>query len=348
MHQDCRNHSKKPNNVVEDLEINNLERKKNFNWKTIKQLLAKKPIQTKKIDDQLESAILQIDKENVVKNRQFRLFAYRSMIQDHRLKSEKVEYEQALFPSMNPNLIGDISSICSCKPEYRVQLNPGDVIFCFPQSCNYFNKQKPRKLTLIFIVIKKIELKEALKLMPFKSCRWTQKKSIHGSKTIQFGDITARYSKGEWSYAGCDHLTPHRDKLSIKSLNNLSCPYRKYLLDGKQPYVRLGCKYLKCPFYYKNENFPKDQCNMKSGNWKYDILFKWGLIGSLKSSIPLDFRSFYMGSKGWSIDKFVKELGNPEKSKFFNERNYKNDFLNKVGPKILKKLRQEYLTKEYR
>jgi hypothetical protein len=47
---------------------------------------------------------------------------------------------------------------------------------------------------------------------------------------------------------------------------------------------------------------------MKPGNWKYDILFKWGLLGSLKKSIPLEFRSFYLGSKGWSIKKFAEEI----------------------------------------
>ncbi len=40
-----------------------------------------------------------------------------------------------------------------------------------------------------------------------------------------------------------------------------------------------------------------------------DILFKWGLLGSLKKSIPLEFRSFYLGSKGWSLKRFAEEIG---------------------------------------
>ena len=79
---------------------------------------------------------------------------------------------------------------------------------------------------------------------------------------------------------------------------------------------------------------------MRSGTWKYDILFNWGLLGSLKKNIPIEFRSFYLGSKGWPLKDFADRIGTPNLCK--NPRWIKNKILNQKGPEILKKLREDF------
>ena len=79
---------------------------------------------------------------------------------------------------------------------------------------------------------------------------------------------------------------------------------------------------------------------MEQGIWKYDLICKKGLLGSLKKSIPLEFRSFYLGSKGWSFKKFNKEIGVDEI--IGNVRWFKGDLLNENGAGVLNKLRIEY------
>ena len=287
--------------------------------------------------------------------RQFSIFGYNTIFHDKKINELKknISKERALFPSMNPNLFGGLPSIFSCKPELRVSLKPGDVIFCFPNKStmkDYFiqiRKQDPpdRCLTLVFIVIKKIPLKSAHVLLSFKACRFAEK--IKNDENLDFisfagdlkqaGDITAKYKDGIWEYAGEERGPHFHNQDTIKIIHDGQCKYGKYLskLAKKEDpkYSKLGCLSLKCKYYRK-------ECKMESGNWKYDILFKWGLLGSLKKSIPLEFRSFYFGSKGWSLKKFAEEVGVPKILE--NARWYKKDLLNEKGPEILNKLRIEY------
>lgn len=79
---------------------------------------------------------------------------------------------------------------------------------------------------------------------------------------------------------------------------------------------------------------------MEQGIWKYDLICKKGLIGSLKKSIPLEFRSFYLGSMGWSFKKFKKEIGADKELN--NVRWFKGDLLNEKGAGVLNKLRIKY------
>lgn len=153
----------------------------------------------------------------------------------------------------------------------------------------------------------------------------------------QVGDITAKYRNGVWEYAGEKNGRHFHDQNNIKVFQDDKCEYGKYLsnlAENETPkYSKLGCFSLKCEYY-------GDECKMEAGNWKYDILFKWGLLGSLKKVIPFEFRSFYLGSKGWSLERFANEIGAPKFLK--NDRWYKRDLLNKQGLEILKKLREEY------
>lgn len=283
-------------------------------------------------------------------DREFSIFGYNTVFHDKKINEpkENISKERALFPSMNPNLFGGLPSIFSCKPELRVSLKPGDVIFCFPNKSrmkDYFNrikKQDPpeRCLTLVFIVIKKVLLKSAYDLLSFKACRFAEKiKNNENFEYISFaedlkqvGDITAKFKNVIWEYAG-EGRGPHfHNQETIKTINNSQCEYGKYLSnlsENEDPkYSKLGCLSLKCKYYGK-------ECKMKPGNWKYDILFKWGLLGSLKKSIPLEFRSFYLGSKGWLLKKFTEEIAAPKILE--NVRWYKRDLLKQNGQEILNK-----------
>lgn len=305
---------------------------------------------TSEIDNLLKSAV----KDIKIENRQFSIFSYNTFFNHIKLKDLKnlnldISKERALFPSMNPNLFGGLPSIFSCKPRLRVFLNPGDVIFCYPRSSKmeeYFKLKKEespeRCITLIMIVIEKVYLQHAYELLKFKACNISR--SIikdNNNEYITFtpdlkqaGDITGKLFDGKWVYIGKDgdpHF--HNDDREIKSLNDKSCKYRNYLdelADNERPFSNKGCKRLSC----------KTECKMRSGTWKYDILFKWGLLGSLKKNLPIEFRSFYLGSKGWPLKDFADRIGAPNLCK--NPRWHKKEFLNKNGPEILQKLREDF------
>lgn len=311
----------------------------------------------KKIADEIEL------NDNFFQKRQFRIFGYNTIFHDKSIKKKEIlkkeiSKERALFPTMNPNLFGGLPSIFSCKPKLRVELNPGDVIFCVPNKSprrvieRYFrnkNKKPPERcITLVMIVIKKINLKKAYKQLPFKACSKKHPlRKIEGGvyKTfekdlIQAGDVTAKYieEQNRWKFVGKKGDNHYHDEDNIKSLNDDSCEFKKYLeelaeneqlkLINKKACYDLNCK-------YRNK-----ECKMKSGNWKYDILFKWGLLGSLKKSIPLEFRSFYLGSEGWTLRYFAKRIGAHKLVE--NIRNLDNKTLNERGPEILEDLRRDF------
>ncbi|KKN25045.1 hypothetical protein LCGC14_0888780 [marine sediment metagenome] len=305
---------------------------------------------TSEIDNLLKSAVKNIK----IENRQFRVFSYNTFFNHIKLKDLKnlnldISKERALFPSMNPNLFGGLPSIFSCKPSLRVSLNPGDVIFCFPKSSymeEYFklrNEESPQRcITLVIIVIKKVDLQHAYEILKFKA--WNISRKIIKDNRSEFmvfapdlkqvGDITAKIIDKNWDYVG-GYEDPHfhNDDREIKSLNDNSCKYRNYLyelLDHERPFTNKGCKRLSC----------KTECSVRPGTWKYDILFKWGLLGSLKKGIPLNFRSFYLGSKGWPLKDFADRIGAPNLCK--NARWHRKEFLNKNGPDILQKLREDF------
>ena len=328
-----------------------------------------KDIDTSEIDKILKSEAESLKKDFNISKRQFRVFGYNTIFKENKskLKKKEISREGALFPTMNPNLFGGLPSIFSCKPELRVRLSPGDVIFCFPNKTKkikgdedetimkkYFrerNEEPPERcLTLVMIVIKKIDLKSIPKNLSFKYCK--EKRNItkysdceyispFAGDLKQVGDITAKFKNGIWEYAG-EGNKPHNPEFinSIQSINNSQCEYGKYLsnlTENEDPkYSKLGCRSLQCKYYGK-------ECEMKPGNWKYDILFKWGLLGSLKKSIPLEFRSFYLGSKGWSLERFAEEINSPKISK--NIRWFKRDLLNEKGSEVLNKLRIKYKIK---
>jgi len=301
------------------------------------------------IHNKLESDAKQIK----IKERQFNLFAYNTIFNDKeltKLKRLDISQEKALFPTMNPNLFGGLPSIFSCKPRLRVSLNPGDVIYCLPkrsikmEKYYTFKGQAPpeRRITLVMIIIKKVNLQHAYDLLSFKAC--STKKEIIDDKECEYftfssdlkqsGDITARYKDGAWEYTGNKYDPHYNDDISVKSLNDKECPYNDYLKENQEPFPEKGCEKLNCEFYKKK------LCQMKAGNWKYDILFKWGLLGSLKKSIPLEFRSFYLGSKGWTLKEFAHKIGAANLVR--NARWYKPEVLKSKGPKILNDLRERY------
>jgi hypothetical protein len=307
------------------------------------------------IHNMLESEAKQIK----IKERQFSLFAYNTIFDDKK-KTElnlEISQERALFPTMNPNLFGGLPSIFSCKPRLRVSLKPGDVIFCFPKKPKRSNNMEKyfrfkgqkipaRCITLIMIVIKKVSFQHAYDLLRFKACNI--KREIIDNNDFEYftfspdlkqsGDITARFKDGAWEYVGNDSDSHYNDEVSIKSLNDRDCPYKNYLDENHEPFPVKGCNKLNCVLY-KNEI-----CKMKSGNWKYDILFKYGLLGSLKKSIPLEVRSFFLGSKGWTLKEFTKRIGvdNCEKNLEKNARWYSPAVLNSKGSEILDDLRDNY------
>jgi len=306
---------------------------------------------TSKIDEMLE-----LEANNLkLKKRQFSIFGYHTIFKDKKLselKTSKISKERALFPTMNPNLFCGLPSIFSCKSELRVCLNPGDVIFCFPNKSNmkdYFIKFKKepapeRCLTLVLIVIKKCDLIHSYSHLPFKACNISRniiKNDNYAYKTfagdlIQTGDITAKYEGGQWKPVGGKNNPHYHNTDDIFSLNYKLCKYRKYLSElneNTRPFPNKGCNKLKCDYYGK-------ECNMELGNWKYDILFKWGLLGSLNKHIPIEFRSFYLGSKGWSLKVFEKEIKSPRI--LDNIRYYNSKVLNERGQRILDKLRKEF------
>lgn len=311
--------------------------------------MLKSPV-TSEIDNLLKSEINEIKLEN----RQFRIFSYNTFFNHIKLGDLKnlnldISKEKALFPSMNPNLFGGLPSIFSCKPSLRVSLNPGDVIFCFPNSSNmeeYFklrNENSPQRcITLIMIVIEKVDLQHAYNQFNFKACNISRNLIKHkdceykvfASDLKQAGDITAKFFQDEWEYVG-GYGDPHfhNDNIEIKSLNDKSCKYRDYLYelnDNIRPFTKKGCKRLSC----------KTECKMRPGTWKYDILFKWGLLGSFKRDIPVEFRSFYLGSTGWSLKDFAERIGAPKLHD--NPRWHKKEVLNKNGPEVLEKLREDF------
>ncbi len=322
-----------------------------------------KDINTSEIDKILKSEAESLKKDFNISKRQFRVFGYNTIFKENKskLKKKEISREGALFPTMNPNLFGGLPSIFSCKPELRVRLSPGDVIFCFPNKTKkikgdedetimkkYFrerNEEPPERcLTLVMIVIKKIDLKSIPNNLSFKYCK--EKRNItkypdceytsFSDDLLQVGDITAKFKNSIWEHAG-DGIGPHfHDHEPIKSINNSQCKYGKYLSslsENEDPkYSKLGCLSLKCKYYRK-------ECKMKPGNWEYDILFKWGLLGSLKKSIPLEFRSFYLGSEGCSLERFAEEINAPKISK--NIR-YKKYLSNEKGSEVLNKLRIKY------
>ncbi len=308
---------------------------------------------TSKIDKILDSEARNLK----LKKRQFSIFGYNTIfkhkkISDFKKDKKHISRERALFPTMNPNLFGGLPSIFSCKPRLRVSLNPGDVIFCIPNKTNMANyyanikKEDPPKrcITLVMIVIKKINLQNAFEQLSFKACNIKMniikddecEYMTFAPDLKQAGDITVKYKEGNWEYAGNENDSHHHNNDNVKSLNYKFCSYRHYLDDlteDKRPFSNLGCKKLKCKSY-------KRECKMKSGNWKYDILFKWGLLGSLKKSIPLEFRSFYLGSKGWTLKKFAEEIGAPKI--LGNTRWVESEELNKNGPEVLRNLREDF------
>ena len=92
-----------------------------------------KDINTSEIDKVLKSEAESLKKDFDISKRQFAVFGYNTIFKGNTSKLEKeISKERALFPTMNPNLFGGLPSIFSCKPGLRVKLNPGDVIFCFP------------------------------------------------------------------------------------------------------------------------------------------------------------------------------------------------------------------------
>jgi len=300
--------------------------------------------------------ILKLDPGTITLNkRKFSIFGYKTIFHDKRIKdlNNNISKERALFPSMNPNLFGGFPSIFSCKPEFRVNLKPGDVIFCFPNKSrmkDYFlkiKKENPpeRCITIVIIVIQKLPLKSAHDLLGFKACKFARPikfdenlEYISFAKDLkQVGDITAKYRDGLWGYAGREGGPHFNNGSNIKIIHDSQCNYGNYLsklAENEDPkYSKLGCSLLKCKYYRK-------ECKMRSGNWMYDILFKWGLLGSLQKSTPLEFRSFYLGSKGWLLKRFSDEIGAPKM--LDNARWFKKDLLNQRGPEILKKMRREY------
>lgn len=314
-----------------------------------------KDINTSEIDKILKSEAESLKKDFDTSKRQFAVFGYNTIFKEKTSKlKKKISKEKALFPTMNPNLFGGLPSIFSCKPELRVKLNPGDVIFCFPNKTKNMNKyfkernEEPpeRCLTLVMIVIKKIDLKRIPNELSFKYCK--EKRNVtkypdceyipqFADDLRQAGDITAKFKNGIWEYAGVGKRPHNPESIkSIRSINNSQCKYGKYLsslAENEDPkYSKLGCRSLQCKYY-------KRECKMKPGNWKYDILFKWGLLGSLKKSIPLEFRSFYLGSKGWSIKKFAEEISAPQ---ILVSTRYKKYLSNEKGAGVLNKLRIKY------
>ena len=139
-----------------------------------------KDINTSEIDKILKSEAESLKKDFDTSKRQFAVFGYDTIFKKKpsKLKND-ISKEGALFPTMNPNLFGGLPSIFSCKPELRVKLNPGDVIFCFPNKFKKMNKyfkernEEPpeRCLTLVMIVIKKIDLKRIPNELSFKYCK---------------------------------------------------------------------------------------------------------------------------------------------------------------------------------
>ena len=271
----------------------------------------------------LKEAVNLLKEEDNPKEQQFGLFSYKTRIH-FKKRSQKISYEQTLFPNMNPNIIGGVFSIFSCKPRYRVTLNPGDIIFCFPQAHQFFkNKATPRRLTLIFNILKKIEIKDALKikLLKFKSVSNKHSINVKGQDISQYGDITARFTNGRWEYAGKEKGTHSSSKKTLEK------QYSEYLINQNQnPPRRLGRK-MKTKFNIRNET------------WEYDILFKWGLIGGSHDSIPIKYRSFYFGSEGLPFDDFWSIITKYCKVQTKNPRHVKQKALNKKGQEILQEIK---------
>ncbi len=337
-----------------------------------------KDINTSKIDEILKSEAESLKKDFDISERQFAVFGYNTIFKGNTSKLEKeISKERALFPTMNPNLFGGLPSIFSCKPGLRVKLNPGDVIFCFPNKTKkikgdknennkdetimkkYFKdrgKEPPERcLTLVMIVIKKIDLKHIPNALSFKYCK--EKRNVtkypdceyipqFADDLRQAGDITVDFQCNSFYYTG-DLKSPHREtrikKITIKSENirflnkEKDCPYSRRLLE--EDFFELPCnKVFKCDHFFKNKS-ALDKCYMKDGIWKYDLICKKGLLGSLKKSIPLEFRSFYLGSEGWALERFAEEINAPE---ILKNIRYKKYISNEKGAGVLNKLRIEH------
>ena len=325
-----------------------------------------KDIDMSEIDKILKSEAESLKKDFDTSKRKFAVFGYNTIFKENTSKLKKVREiskERALFPTMNPNLFGGLPSIFSCKPELRAKLNPGDVIFCFPNKTimkKYFKdrgKEPPERcLTLVMIVIKKIDLKCIPKNLSFKYCK--EKRNVKKYSNCEYipqfaddlrqaGDITVDFQRNSFYYTG-DLKSPHREtkikKMPIKSENirflnkEKTCPNNKRLLE--EDFFELPCnKVFKCRHFFENKS-ALDKCYMKDGIWKYDLICKKGLLGSLKKSIPLEFRSFYLGSEGWPLKRFAEEINAPKISK--NIRWFKRDLLNEKGAEGLNKLRIKY------
>ncbi len=309
-----------------------------------------KNINTSEIDKTLKSEAESLKKDFDTSKRQFAVFGYNTILK------KTISKEKALFPTMNPNLFGGLPSIFSCKPALRVKLNPGDVIFCFPNKTKNI-KSLERCLTLVMIVIKKIDLKSIPNNLSFKYCK--EKRNITKYPDCEYipqfeddlrqaGDITVDFQCNSFYYTG-DLKSPHREikfkKITIESENirflnkEKTCPNSRRLLE--EDFSRLPCKEVfKCRYFENNPtSLSLDKCYMKQGIWKYDLICKKGLLGSLKKSIPLEFRSFYLGSKGWSIKKFAEEINAP---KILVNIRYKKYLSNEKGAEVLNKLRSKF------
>ena len=233
-----------------------------------------KDINTSEIDKILKSEAESLKKDFDTSKRQFAVFGYNTIFKKNTSKLKNgISREGALFPTMNPNLFGGLPSIFSCKPGLRVKLNPGDVIFCFPNTKTkkinkYFkerNKEPPERcLTLVMIVIKKIDLKHIPNELSFKYCK--EKRNVtkypdceyipqFADDLRQAGDITVDFQHNSFYYTG-DLKSPHREtrikKIIIKSENirflnkEKTCPYNKRLLE--EDFSSLPCeRVFKCP-----------------------------------------------------------------------------------------------------
>ncbi len=308
-----------------------------FSLQTLKDMTGNRPTGNEPIYKHLKQKAQSLGTQLNADKRRFVLFAY---VGGTHFWNKGISYEQALFPWMNPNIAGNIASVCSCKSRLRVQLRPGDVIFCLPQKSAYFTANKPRRLTMAFVVIDNIHLKDAFTLMPFKSAGATQCISVDGKRVYQFGDVTAMRKNGKWVHTGGEkQYTQHHLEIdpatkkfkSVKTLDDMDCPYSQYLANNPPPAI-LGCK---IKFHCNKQG---SQCFMGGGIWPYDILFRYGLLGLVDdTTTPLQTRSLYFGSRGPEADWFFNELGY---SKPPNPRNVKQETLNKYGPDILSKLQK--------
>jgi len=300
----------------------------------LKELLNPEPIDFESIYLELQKAANDLlENKNALGHRKYRLYSYNAY--GH---SQATNKEMVIAPIMNPNIAGKIPTIFSCKPKFRVTLEPGDVIFCFPKTNRITFDE--RVITLVMIIIKKVEFQYAFTQFPFKSTKYTQSSLVNGEIIYQYGDITATFENTTWQYTGRTHGTPHRNRPEepILLFSAPDCKYQNIIYpDIFIPKAKLSCN--GCIHYKKKNPATSNPCFMRDGRWQYDILFKYGLVGCCDAAIPKEFRSFYLGGEGMSLSDFQDLLDIGKKRLNFNERNYSDDELDARGPEILKSLR---------